>query len=155
VVIATDSESEPDEHPRSDTEVAQRSAPTVQAKFRRQRRLTLHKRLILAALGLVLGLAAWALVSRHSAEPPTSDASEAQVVDQPRAEVVEAKTIDDESAVPAKLDIEDLSPTEAGEPARPKRVKPGQAKAKKKTQAHPTSPKPAKKKSSDVRDFGF
>ncbi len=154
VIIVTDSDPEQDEHPRSDTEVAQRSAPTVQAKHRRERRLTLHKRLFLAGIGLLLGLAAWGLASRGGEAPLVSDSSEAAIADLPQDEVVQAETRD-ESAIPAKLDIEDLSPTETGEPAGPKAAKRAQTKAKKKTKSRTPAPKPGKKKSSDVRDFGF
>jgi serine/threonine-protein kinase len=148
VVLAHDADPDQERRARSDTEAAQRSAPTVQAKHRRRRRLTLQKRLLLAGVGLSLGLAVWTLVSNRSEAPTAGDAPRADVVDRIEPGVDKAA----EQVRPAKVDIEDLSPAETSEPARRDALEDG---AKRK-RSRPAPPKATKKnKDSDVRDFGF
>lgn len=150
VLVSPDQEQEQEPKSRSDTEAAQRRAPTVQAQHRRRRKLTLQKRLLMAAIGLLAGLTIWALVSDRAKAPATEAAVQPESVEVIETEALPAEVIDVPSR-PAKLDIEDLTPAEAAEAAESTA-----GKRKKPSKPRP-APRKAKKKANDkdVRDFGF
>lgn len=152
VIVEADATLEEKPKQKSNTEAAQRSAPTVQAKHKRQKTLTLQKRLLMAAIGVLIGLTVWALLSRSGA--PTPKAGEEQIADLEEVAPVPIEEAPD-PAVPAKVDIEDLSPAEIAEPARSKAPK-WKSKPKSKSFRRPVQRKQSEKpKDPNTRDFGF
>jgi serine/threonine-protein kinase len=155
VVTARDPEALEESRPRSDTEAAQRSAPTVQAQHRRRRQLTLKKRLLLLGLGLAVGLVVWALVSNRSESAKMGDAPRDQVADVVEPEALAGRETA-EKVQPAKVHIEDLSPAETSESAPKKAQRNNPQRSKAQGKPRPASASPTKKpRDSDARDFGF
>jgi hypothetical protein len=141
---------EPEQHelePRSEKEVAQRNAPTVQAQRRRRRKLTLQKRLLMAGIGLLVGLTVWALLSGRSQAPGRSQDARQTPMEASEQALLPVEETDAPDA-PAKVDIEDLTPDEASEP--------GRRSSTKANKERPARRKGTKKSTdSNVRDFGF